>query len=145
MTFFYTLIEREGEKKVFSLKCITKSNVIKKNWGFSIKFYVFGNGLIIKYLHKKSKLSKMTKLHRCYFVLFVNSNRWSIKFSSIFLITIDFCIHFKEKTFFFSFCFLVAPIKVHKKVVKFSFKRQKTFWVLVFCYNLTENCLPLSL
>ena len=38
------------------------------------------------------------------------------------------------KNFFFSFCFLVAPVKVYKKVVKFSFKRQKIFWVLVFSF-----------
>ena len=47
------------------------------------------------------------------------------------LISFDFVIHFKKKTFF-SFCFLVAPIKVYKKVIKFSFKRQKKIWVLVF-------------
>ena len=46
----------------------------------------------------------------------------------------DFVIHFKKKTFFFSFCFLVAPIKVYKKVIKFSFKRQNFFWVLVFSF-----------
>ena len=40
----------------------------------------------------------------------------------------------KEKTFFFSFCFLVAPVKVYKKVVKFSFKQQKIFCVLVFSF-----------
>ena len=34
-------------------------------------------------------------------------------------------VHFKKKTFFLSFCFLVAPTKVYKKVIKFSFKRQK--------------------
>ena len=49
----------------------------------------------------------------------------------IFLIIFDFCIHFKEN-FFFSFCFFVTHIKVYKKVVKFSFKQQKIFWVLVF-------------
>ena len=52
----------------------------------------------------------------------------------IFLITFNFCIRFKENTFFFSFCFLVAPTKVYKKVVKFSFKQQKIFWVLVFSF-----------
>ena len=31
-----------------------------------------------------------------------------------------------------SFCFLVPPVKVYKKVVKFSFKQQKIIWVLVF-------------
>ena len=51
-----------------------------------------------------------------------------------FLTTFDFCIHFKRENFFFSFCFLVAPVKVYKKVVKFSFKRQKIFWVLVFSF-----------
>ena len=60
---------------------------------------------------------------------YINPNT---KTQNIFLITFDFCIHFKEKTFYFSFCFHVAPIKVYKKVVKFSFKRQKIFWVLVF-------------
>ena len=40
----------------------------------------------------------------------------------------------KEKTFFLSFCFLVAPVKVYKKVAKFSFKLQKIFWVLVFSF-----------
>ena len=54
--------------------------------------------------------------------------------SMIFLITFNFCIHFKRENFFFSFCFLVAPVKVYKKVVKFSFKRQKIFWVLVFSF-----------
>ena len=43
-------------------------------------------------------------------------------------------MHFKRGNFFFSFCFLVAPAKVYKKVVKFSFKRQKIFWVLVFSF-----------
>ena len=34
----------------------------------------------------------------------------------------------------YTLCFLVAPVKlkVYKKVVKFSFKQQKIFWVLVF-------------
>ena len=50
-----------------------------------------------------------------------------------FSITFDFCIHFK-RDFFFSFCFLVTPVKVYKKVVKFSFKQQKIFWVLVFSF-----------
>ena len=55
--------------------------------------------------------------------------------TQIFLkITFDFCIHFKRENFFFSFCFLVAPVKVYKKVVKFSFKRQKIFWVLIFSF-----------
>ena len=40
----------------------------------------------------------------------------------LFLITFNICIHFQEKTFFLSFCFLV---RVYKKVVKFSFKQQK--------------------
>ena len=57
---------------------------------------------------------------------YINQNT---KTQIIFLITFDFCRHFKEKTFLFSFCFLV---KVYKKVVKFSFKQQKIFWVLVF-------------
>ena len=35
---------------------------------------------------------------------------------------------------FFSFCFLVAPVKVYKKVVKFSLNRQKIFWVLVLSF-----------
>ena len=48
-------------------------------------------------------------------------------------ITFDFVIHFKKKTFF-SFCFLVAPVKVYKKFIKFPFKRQKVFWVLVFSF-----------
>ena len=39
----------------------------------------------------------------------------------------------KEKTFF-SFCFLVPPVKVYKKVVKFSFTQQKIFRVLVFSF-----------
>ena len=55
-TFLYTLSgakrKQKEKKKVFSLKCIQKSNVIKKkNLGFSIWIYVFGfsrcNGLII--------------------------------------------------------------------------------------------------
>ena len=33
-TFSYTLTRKEKEKKVFSLKCIQKSNVIKKEFGF---------------------------------------------------------------------------------------------------------------
>ena len=37
-----------------------------------------------------------------------------------------------RENFFFSFCFLVPPVKVYKKVVKFSFTRQKTIWVLEF-------------
>ena len=42
MTFLYTLIEREGEKKVFSLKCIQKSNVIKKRiWVLVFGFMYF--------------------------------------------------------------------------------------------------------
>ena len=72
-----------------------------------------------------------------FFLVFIDQSIASTKIKYIklktktqilFLITFDFCIHFKEKTFF-SFCFLV---KVYKKVVKFSFKRQKIFWVLVF-------------
>ena len=59
MTFLYTLIgatRKQKEKtKVFSLMCIQKSNVIKKNnLGFSIWIYVFGfsqcNGLIKSYI-----------------------------------------------------------------------------------------------
>ena len=49
--------------------------------------------------------------------------------TQFFLITLDFCIHFKKENFFFSFCFLVPPVKVYKKVVKFSFTQQKIFWV----------------
>ena len=56
------------------------------------------------------------------------------KKTQFFKITFDFCIHFKRENFFFSFCFLVAPVKVYKKVVKFSFKQQKIFWVLVFSF-----------
>ena len=44
-------------------------------------------------------------------------------------ITFDFCIHFKRELFF-SFCFL----EVYKKLIKFSFKQQKIFWVLVFSF-----------
>ena len=54
--------------------------------------------------------------------------------TQIFLMTLDFCIHFESKNFFFSFGFLVAPVKVYKKVVKISFRRQKIFWVLVFSF-----------
>jgi hypothetical protein len=43
----------------------------------------------------------------------------------IFLITFNFCIHFKRENFFFSFFFLVAPVKVYKKVVTFSIKTTK--------------------
>ena len=34
----------------------------------------------------------------------------------------------------YTLCFLVASVKlkVYKKVIKFSFKQQKIFWVLVF-------------
>ena len=39
-----------------------------------------------------------------------------------------------KRKLFFSFCFLVAPIKVYKKVIKFSFKQQKEIWVLVFSF-----------
>ena len=42
MTFLYTLIgatgKKGGEKKVSFLKCITKSNVIKKNWVLVFSF-----------------------------------------------------------------------------------------------------------
>ena len=31
------------------------------------------------------------------------------------LTTFDFCIHFQRENFFFSFCFLVPPVKVYKK------------------------------
>ena len=36
----------------------------------------------------------------------------------------------------YTLCFLVASVKlkVYKKVVKFSFKQQKIFWVLVFSF-----------
>ena len=54
-TFLYTLIgatRKQKEKKKISLKCIQKSNVIKKKLGFRIWIYVFGfnqcNGLIIR-------------------------------------------------------------------------------------------------
>ena len=54
--------------------------------------------------------------------------------TQFFQITLDCCIHFKREYFFFSFCFLVTPVKVYKKVVKFSFKQQKIFWVLAFSF-----------
>ena len=36
----------------------------------------------------------------------------------------------------YTLCFLVASVKlkVYKKIVKFSFKQQKIFWVLVFSF-----------
>ena len=36
----------------------------------------------------------------------------------------------------YTLCFLVASVKlkVYKKVIKFSFKQQKIFWVLVFSF-----------
>ena len=50
--------------------------------------------------------------------------------TQIFFNNIQLFIYFKRE----NFCFLVAPVKVYKKVVKFSFKRQKIFWVLVFSF-----------
>ena len=43
-------------------------------------------------------------------------------------------IFFNNIRLMYTLCFLVAPVKlkVYKKVVKFSFKQQKIFWVLVF-------------
>ena len=59
-------------------------------------------------------------------------------------ITFDFCIHFKKEKEKFSFCFLVAPVKVYKKVVKFSFKQQKIFWVLVFSFMYLVSVDPMD-
>ena len=59
-TFLYTLIgatrKQKEKKKVFSLKCIKKSNVIKKRlWVLVFGFFGFGfswcNGLIKSHLY----------------------------------------------------------------------------------------------
>ena len=58
------------------------------------------------------------------------SIKLNTKTQFFFIIAFDFCIHFKKENFF-SFGFFVPPVKVHKKVVKFSFTQQKIIWVLV--------------
>ena len=47
-------------------------------------------------------------------------------------------------TTFFSFCFLVPPVKVYKKVIKFSFTKQKIFWVLVFSFMYLVSVDPMD-
>ena len=54
--------------------------------------------------------------------------------TQFFLITLDFCIHFERENFFSPFVVFSPLSKCIKKVVKFSFKRQKIFWVLVFSF-----------
>ena len=49
-----------------------------------------------------------------------------------------------EEDFFFLLCFLVLPVKVCKKVVKFSFTQQKIFWVLVFSFMYLVSVDPMD-
>ena len=49
-----------------------------------------------------------------------------------------------KRKLFFSFCFLVPPVKVYKKVVKFSFTQQKIFWVLVFSFMYLVSVDPMD-
>ena len=67
----------------------------------------------------------------------------SIK-THFFKITFNSCIDFKKENFLFSFCFLVPPVKVYKKVVKFSFTQQKIFWVLVFSFMYLVSVDPMD-
>ena len=65
--------------------------------------------------------------------------------TQFFFITFDFCTHFKKENFFFSFCFLVSPVKVYKKVVKFSFTyKTKNIWVLVFSFMYLVSVDPMD-
>ena len=40
--------------------------------------------------------------------------------------------------------FRAAPVKVYKKVVKFSFTQQKKFWVLVFSFMYLVSVDPMD-
>ena len=81
MTFLYTLTRKQKEKKVFSLRCIQKSNVIKKkNLGFSIWIYVFGfswcNGLIKSDIIFCFEGSNLNLLHKAVKIVILAFSIW---------------------------------------------------------------------
>ena len=91
---------------------------------YEIYFYVVSNNLSVGSTETKYiKLDSKTKF---------------------FNITFDFCIYFNKENFFFSFCFLVPPVKVYKNIVKFSFTQQKIFWVLEFSFMYLVSVDPMD-
>ena len=53
-------------------------------------------------------------------------------------------IDFEKENFFFPSVFLLPRFKVYKKVIKFSFKQQRIFWVLVSSIRIWYLAYPMD-
>ena len=80
----------------------------------------------VKYILKKMWNVNYQNIWSIHWIYWNQIHKLNTK-TQIFLITFNFCILTLSPSVFLS-----PPVKVYKKVVKFSFTKQKIFWVLVF-------------